>query len=763
MKAQAAMEYLMTYGWALLVIVIVLGSLFYLGVFNPQTNIQDSCSIPGEISCEIMGLSEDGVLNIKLTNLQPAQLSNVEIGWVDDNEVLYKSNPQSLNIGETKIFTLKTQEKGSIGNSKQGKIQVSYSTGTSDLKKTLTGTILAVYSIPSKNGGLILDGNETETEDKNETEEGENEYNLGDTNQTESETNETDLDEKCVLGELYNETRIKSISGNTQNVLITWAKVEGEGCVNRVMIRMESTFDNVLQYKEYNDRQTIITPAGSEEIIHQVDSSGIDTLLESAYSPELGVGESLMLGDGKELVVEDILIQDGVNMAKIALRNAQGLNIHQSTYMEGRNNIAGTGVSFKIYEIGAGYTLENMYVKIAAVSDWNTFSAGGYGPIISSGWRSTGVLTYEKVDGYTLQQIGIKGFVLELEPVYTGEPDPVEPDPDPEPIPDCTYLGSGIETSSHMVSNIGITQNIEKKYLYYEGEECSETKYLLSSESRFGEPIPSNENIFRTMEEENKLFVGEIFDLKLYDSTTIEIKEMIDNSSVRIIIRNFEELEIMNTIVSEGRNSINTGIRKYVLEIDEVYNGGNYINDSYVEGIRVIEEVKEHKYRKEIKFNDENWFLGYFDSNTLTLYKESQYSPHLMIGESLHIGEGFQLVLVDVMDVSYGVHAAILEIRNSQGETVSMMTQERGITEYNIGSNKFVLMLYDISTSPRLNPYDMYIKVGVISEEIEYKAGIIEESEDEEGVQRKTKLNVYTSGTGLEGFKLEYETAYPTN
>jgi hypothetical protein len=33
-KAQSAMEYLMTYGWAILIIAVVLGALFSLGVFN---------------------------------------------------------------------------------------------------------------------------------------------------------------------------------------------------------------------------------------------------------------------------------------------------------------------------------------------------------------------------------------------------------------------------------------------------------------------------------------------------------------------------------------------------------------------------------------------------------------------------------------------------------------------------------------------------------------------------------------------------------
>ncbi len=43
-KAQSAMEYLMTYGWAILIIAIVLAALYVLGVFNGSTFIGTSCS-----------------------------------------------------------------------------------------------------------------------------------------------------------------------------------------------------------------------------------------------------------------------------------------------------------------------------------------------------------------------------------------------------------------------------------------------------------------------------------------------------------------------------------------------------------------------------------------------------------------------------------------------------------------------------------------------------------------------------------------------
>lgn len=36
-KAQSAMEYLMTYGWAILIIAVVMGALYQLGIFNPGT------------------------------------------------------------------------------------------------------------------------------------------------------------------------------------------------------------------------------------------------------------------------------------------------------------------------------------------------------------------------------------------------------------------------------------------------------------------------------------------------------------------------------------------------------------------------------------------------------------------------------------------------------------------------------------------------------------------------------------------------------
>lgn len=46
-KAQAAMEYLITYGWAVLIMLVVVGAMFYLGIFSSPNITTCSFQTPG--------------------------------------------------------------------------------------------------------------------------------------------------------------------------------------------------------------------------------------------------------------------------------------------------------------------------------------------------------------------------------------------------------------------------------------------------------------------------------------------------------------------------------------------------------------------------------------------------------------------------------------------------------------------------------------------------------------------------------------------
>ncbi len=51
-RGQAAMEFLMTYGWAILAAVIVIGVLASFGVFSPSKYVPTSCTLSAPFGCD---------------------------------------------------------------------------------------------------------------------------------------------------------------------------------------------------------------------------------------------------------------------------------------------------------------------------------------------------------------------------------------------------------------------------------------------------------------------------------------------------------------------------------------------------------------------------------------------------------------------------------------------------------------------------------------------------------------------------------------
>jgi hypothetical protein len=66
LRAQSAMEYLMTYGWAILIIAVVLAALFSLNVFNSGAQLGTSCIGQPGYSCSSPVISQNGALSFTL-------------------------------------------------------------------------------------------------------------------------------------------------------------------------------------------------------------------------------------------------------------------------------------------------------------------------------------------------------------------------------------------------------------------------------------------------------------------------------------------------------------------------------------------------------------------------------------------------------------------------------------------------------------------------------------------------------------------------
>ncbi len=59
-RGQAAMEFLMTYGWAILVVLVVIGALAYFGVLSPDTLLPEKCTFPVQIGCKDYKVTDRG-------------------------------------------------------------------------------------------------------------------------------------------------------------------------------------------------------------------------------------------------------------------------------------------------------------------------------------------------------------------------------------------------------------------------------------------------------------------------------------------------------------------------------------------------------------------------------------------------------------------------------------------------------------------------------------------------------------------------------
>mgnify|MGYP001602393425 CR=1 FL=1 len=72
-KGQAALEFLTTYAWAFLVILIMVGALAYFGILRPTKLLPDRCNFGTEINCVDFALRYgttglDGSINLRLKN-----------------------------------------------------------------------------------------------------------------------------------------------------------------------------------------------------------------------------------------------------------------------------------------------------------------------------------------------------------------------------------------------------------------------------------------------------------------------------------------------------------------------------------------------------------------------------------------------------------------------------------------------------------------------------------------------------------------------
>lgn len=79
-KGQAAMEFLMTYGWAILVVLVAIGALAYFGVLSPSKFLPSSCTLEAGFGCDSFKAdASDNSIQLVLRNGKGQSMENVTV------------------------------------------------------------------------------------------------------------------------------------------------------------------------------------------------------------------------------------------------------------------------------------------------------------------------------------------------------------------------------------------------------------------------------------------------------------------------------------------------------------------------------------------------------------------------------------------------------------------------------------------------------------------------------------------------------------
>ncbi len=106
-KGQAAFEYLTTYGWAMLAIVVTIGTLAYFGIFNPSQFVPERCYFGAQLICEDYMIqrqdSSSSIMRWKVRNDFSKAIRITQIEGVDQRYPLTGCNtPIEIAVGSIK-------------------------------------------------------------------------------------------------------------------------------------------------------------------------------------------------------------------------------------------------------------------------------------------------------------------------------------------------------------------------------------------------------------------------------------------------------------------------------------------------------------------------------------------------------------------------------------------------------------------------------------------------------------------------------------
>ena len=172
-RLQSAMEYLMTYGWSILIIAVVLGALYALGVFGGAASLGTACIPVAPFLCSNPSLTTAGLLSFTLGQNSQSTQYNIALACAATSNSLGLPNTGSADpwyyVNTNGVASESTGGSNSPANTLSlvpgqqlavSGIQCYQSSGATfdpgSVGSAFTGTIWINYTTSSSN---VVDGN----------------------------------------------------------------------------------------------------------------------------------------------------------------------------------------------------------------------------------------------------------------------------------------------------------------------------------------------------------------------------------------------------------------------------------------------------------------------------------------------------------------------------------------------------------------------------------------------------------------------------
>ena len=135
-KGQAAMEFLMTYGWAILVVLAAIAALAYFGVLSPEKFLPQKCVLEPGLAC-IAHKVEPTQTTLVITNSKGSTVivTNLAVGGCST------AFNQEMLSGTDHTFVITGCSNGAAKDKFKGDITLSYTLKETNLTKTAYGNI----------------------------------------------------------------------------------------------------------------------------------------------------------------------------------------------------------------------------------------------------------------------------------------------------------------------------------------------------------------------------------------------------------------------------------------------------------------------------------------------------------------------------------------------------------------------------------------------------------------------------------------------